>query len=265
MASTSPWISNPQGMVRDLAEAMTNGNRDLGPSDDELGWIEGWGKKEGERKIIMEVIKSRIELGWPYNYKALLLLGKMPESELGGLEEKLGKLADSAQSVVGFKSIKELAKPLWEKAKAELAKKEEEEMKKKQAAIQAMWGGLWANDSYQQPTLQQYGGFMGWPYPYAAPPGVARNAYGNWSGKPPEEWSQTPVTALPQVSPFSRTGYYAIQPEPPQSSGKPPSSVSVYVGIGPKPANAIAIGESLPLGLTELQEKASTDLKSRGW
>ncbi|WRT69754.1 uncharacterized protein IL334_006745 [Kwoniella shivajii] len=230
----SPWLANPEGMVRDHAEKLTNGNKDVGPDDNELWWIEKWGKDDDERKIIMEVIKSRIELDWPYNYKALLLLGKMPEGELSDLEEKLGKFADSPQTVTGAKHLKEVSKPLHEKAKAAKAKKEEEEMKKRQEAIMGMWGGLWANNGYTAPALQ-YGGYMGWPYPYAAPPGIAKAASMEWPGKPPEGWSPTSITALPQIYPFSRTGYYAIQPEPPKDAGKPPSPWSVYVGIGPKP------------------------------
>ncbi|WVW86877.1 hypothetical protein I302_108932 [Kwoniella bestiolae CBS 10118] len=229
----SIWVDDPDSGVRDYTERCTNAGRMVGPDDRELKWFEQWGKNVDTRKVIMDVLKGRLELDWPQNYKALIILGKMPEGELEGLEEKLGKLADSAQTVEGFKHIKELAKPLHEKAKAGLAKKEEEEMKKKQAAIQAMWGGLWANDGYTAPALQ-YGGWKGWPYPYDAPPGIARAAAAQWPGKPPDGWIPTAITALPQIHPFSRTAYYAIRPEAPDTP-KPPSNWTVYVGIGPNP------------------------------
>ncbi|WVF68510.1 hypothetical protein IAT40_003277 [Kwoniella sp. CBS 6097] len=233
MAATSPLITNPEGAIRDFAEAMTNGNRDIGPDDRELGWLEEWAKNEAYLKVIMEVIKARIELNWPYNYKALLILGKMPAGELVGLAEKLGKLNDAPATMEGAKHLKELAKPLNEKAKAEIAKKEEADAKAKQEAIQAMWGGLWANNSYTAPALQS-AGWMGWPYPYSVPPGVARGAMGEWAGKPPDGWKPTPITALPQIYPFSRTGYYGLQPEPPKDAPKAPVPMEVYVNLGPQ-------------------------------
>ncbi|OCF61822.1 hypothetical protein L486_01484 [Kwoniella mangroviensis CBS 10435] len=249
----SPWVNDTESMVRDYVEKETNGNRQTGPGDNELAHFERWAKNDDFKKVIMDVLKARLELDWPHNYKALTILGKMPEGELEGLVEKLGKLADSAQTVEGFKFIKELAKPLHEKAKAALAKKEEEEMKKKQADIQAMWGGLWANDGYITPTLQ-YGGYMGWPYPYNAPPGIARAAMAEWPGKPPDGWSPYVIMrrAAPtsagalypyiydpwpktyNIYPMSRTGYYATQPEQ-KDTPKPPSNWTVYVGIGPNP------------------------------
>ncbi|WWC73643.1 uncharacterized protein I206_107615 [Kwoniella pini CBS 10737] len=232
--SSSPWLMDAEAMVRDFTEKRTDGSRELQPSDDDLRWFAEWAKKDDERKIIMDILKSRLELSWPANYKALVVLSAMPEAELVGLEEKLGKLAESVPPIEGAKYIKEAAKPLHEKAKAAMAEKEAEEMAKKQAAIQAMWGGLWANDAYHAPALQ-YGGYMGWPYPYAMPPGVARAPAAEWPGKPPEGWTPVPITALPQIYPFSRTGYYAIQPEPPKDIPKPPDPWSVYVGVGPRP------------------------------
>ncbi|WWC65902.1 uncharacterized protein I303_108524 [Kwoniella dejecticola CBS 10117] len=232
--SSSPWLTDYDALIRDYTERRTDGSREVGPGDDELGRLAEWAKQDDKRKIIMDILKGRLDLSWPANYKALTVLSVMPEAELVGLEEKLGKLADSAPPIEGAKYIKEAAKPLHEKAKAAIAAKDAEESAKKQAAIAAMWGGLWANDAYHAPALQ-YGGYMGWPYPYAMPPGVARGPAAEWPGKPPEGWSPVQITALPQIYPFSRTGYYALQPEPSKDIPKPTDAWSVYVGVGPKP------------------------------
>ncbi|KAK8849723.1 hypothetical protein IAR55_005058 [Kwoniella newhampshirensis] len=266
LPSSNPFIANPEGAIRDMAEHDTNGDSDLGPDDTHLNWYETWAKDEESRKIIMDVIKARLELQWPYNYKALLLLAKMPDSEIVNLHEKLGKLADSPDSVKGAKYLKELAKPLLEKAKAEIAKKEEEEGKKKQEAIMAMWGGLWANNNFA-PSALQVGGYLGWPYPYTMPPGTVAHL-GGWNGKPPDGWNPTPITALPQVYPFSRTGYYGLQSDPRNTwpdVSSPPQGWWVHVGTCPHVVTSNSISKSVNIGLTEIFAKADNDLTTRGW
>ncbi|WVR08006.1 hypothetical protein IAU60_005050 [Kwoniella sp. DSM 27419] len=261
-ASANPLISDPEGAIRDFVEALTNGNRDVGPDERELMWIEEWAKTESYRKVIIEVLKARIDLAWPYNYKTLQLLGKMPASTLADFADKLSKLADSAQTVTGFKHLKELAKPLHEKAKAEVAKKEEEEATKRQEAIMAMWGGLWTNAAHV-PAAIQSAGWGGWPYPHTSPPGV-QYLGSQWAGKPPDDWKPTPITSLPQVYPFSRTGYYGLQPEPLKNLPPPTSLWTVHVGLRPFSTD-FKISKTLPLGLREIQAQADKDLACRGW
>lgn len=188
LPSSSPFVANPQGAIRDLVENVTNGDRDQLCDAHRLKWFEDWGKNEEYRKIIMDVLKVRMELSWPYNYKALDILAVMPVSELPGVLDKLTKLNETS-GVEGFQEIKKVVKPLIEKAEAEKKKNEEEEMKKREAAVMAMWGGMWANDGFKQPTLAGYG-WGGFPYPYSgagivpgvSPPGV------EWKSNAPAGW-----------------------------------------------------------------------------
>jgi hypothetical protein len=188
LPSSSPFVSNPAGAIRDLTEHVTNGDRDQMCDAQRLKWFEEWGKNEEFRKIIMDVLKIRLELVWPYNYKALDILAVMPSSEMLGVLDKLTKL-NEASGVEGAAEIKKVVKPLIEKAEAEKKKKEEEEMKKREAAVLQMWGGLWANDGYKHPTLAGYG-WGGFPYPYSGAgivPGVSLPGV-EWQSKAPEGW-----------------------------------------------------------------------------
>ncbi|OXC83540.1 hypothetical protein J005_04376 [Cryptococcus neoformans] len=183
LSSSNPFVSNPEGAIRDMTEHDTNHMRDVGPDDSRLAWYEEWGKTESYQKVIMEVLKARLELSWPYNYKALMILAKMPDPAIASLHEQLGKLTDAADSVVGAEHIKKIAKPILERSVKEKKKKEDEAAKKKQEAIAAMWGGLWANDGYTAPAIAT-NGWAGWPYPYPMPPGVAAQMMAGWKGHP---------------------------------------------------------------------------------
>jgi len=106
--------------------------------------------------------------------------------------------------------IKKLIKPISEKIKVELGKQEVEEMKKKEEAVMAMWGGMWANNGFVQPQLAQQG-WGGWPYPYSAAgiaPGVPHPQV-EWKSKAPEGWQpyvyfsdQTGLVSHPYPFPF---------------------------------------------------------------
>lgn len=208
LPSSNPLVSNPEGAIRDFVEHCTNGDRTSLCDANQLEWFKEWAKNDEYRKLIMGVLKTRLDLGWPYNYKALDILAVMPPSELLPLAEKLGKLAEGSGE--GSAEVKKLAKPLVEKGKAEAAKAEAEEMKKKEAAVLAMWGGMWANDGYKHPQLAA-GGWGGFPYPYSAAgiaPGVAPPPV-EWQSKAPAGWQ--PYVYLPPGYP----GAVPIIPYPP--------------------------------------------------
>lgn len=69
--------------------------------------------------------------------------------------------------VVGAKHIKKIAKPILERSAKEKKQKEDEGAKKKQEAITAMWGGLWANDGYTALSYSRDGPFSSFDaYPF---------------------------------------------------------------------------------------------------
>ncbi|WVO17178.1 hypothetical protein L204_104870 [Cryptococcus depauperatus] len=228
----STMTNNPQGVIRDMTTSDTNAAPDVGPDDSRLAWYEDWGKNEEYCKIIMDVLKSRLALEWPYNYKALLILGKMPVGAIVTVHDQVAKLADVADAVRGAEHLKKLAKPIFEKSSAEKKKQEDEANKKKAEAITAMWGGLWTNNSYTAPALAS-AGWNGWPYPYPMPPGVAEQLASQWKGKNPEGWQPAPITALPQVYPFSRTAYYGLSPN---KESAPPGSKPAVVSVNLNPS-----------------------------
>lgn len=170
-----------------MTEHDANHTPEAGPDVSRFAWHEEGGKTESYQKVIMEVLKARLELSWPYNYKALMILSKMPNSAIVALHEQLRKLADAADSVVGAKHIKKIAKPILERSAKEKKQKEDEEAKKKQDAITAMWGGLWANDGYTALEMAT-NNWTSWPYPYPMPPGVAAQTMASWKGKGPKGW-----------------------------------------------------------------------------
>lgn len=261
LPSSTAFVSNPEGAIRDMTEHDTNHTRDVGPDDSRLAWYEEWGKTESYRKIIMEVLKARLELSWPYNYKALMILAKMPDPAIVTLHEQLGKLSEAADSVVGAEHIKKIAKPIFERSVKEKKKKEDEEAKKKQEAIAAMWGGLWANDGYTAPAIAT-NGWAGWPYPYPMPPGVAAQMMADWKGKGLEGWQPAPITTLPQHYPCSRTGFYGIRQEEEANKMKEkPAAVHVSLGAGKNKS----IRKSVTFSLPEVYAKAEKDLAARNW
>ncbi|XAO26256.1 hypothetical protein I312_105091 [Cryptococcus bacillisporus CA1280] len=189
LPSSHPFVSNPEGAIRDMTEHDTN-----------------------------------------HTPEALMILAKMPNSAIVTLHEQLGKLADAADWVVGAKHIKKIAKPILERSAKEKKQKEDEEAKKKQEAITAMWGGLWANDGYTALEIAT-NSWTRWPYPYPIPPGVAAQMTASWKGKGPEGWQPAPITALPQDYPFWRTGFYGLRPEEEVKKGEG-KRAAVHVSFG---------------------------------
>jgi hypothetical protein len=208
LPSSNPLIQNPEGAIRDFVEHCTNGDRTSLCDANQLKWFEEWAKNVDYRKIIMDVLKTRLDLGWPYAYKALDILAVMPAGELVGLNEKITKLNEGTGE--GSAENKKLIKPMLEKIKGEIGKQEAEEMKKKEEAVMAMWGGMWANNGFVQPQLAQQG-WGGVPYPYSAAgivPGVPHPQV-EWKSKAPEGWQpyvyfseQTGVASHPYPFPF---------------------------------------------------------------
>lgn len=196
LPSSNPLIQNPEGAIRDFVEYSTNGDRHSLCDANQLEWFKEWAKNDDYRKLIMEVLKVRLDLGWPYNYKALDILAVMPVGEIISVNDKLVKLGEGSGE--GNVEIKKLVKPLLEKVKTEQGKLEIEEMKKKEAAVLAMWGGIWANDGYRYPQLAA-GGWGGFPYPYSAAgiaPGIAPPPV-EWQSKAPEGWQPYVIIPIP--------------------------------------------------------------------
>lgn len=199
LADLSPLLIDPTGAVRDFAEHACNGDRKQLCTVWDLKCLEDWGKDEAHRKVIMEAVKSRLDLSWPYNYKALDVLSVMPVSEMLGVIDKLKALAESPNTVEGGAELKKMAKPIYDKAVAEGKKVEEEEMKKKQEAITAMWGGIWANTNQQLKAQGALGmaGWGGWQYPYQVVPGVPAQAGVEWSSNAPNGWQSYVMAPIP--------------------------------------------------------------------
>lgn len=167
----------------------------------EMKILEDFVKNEEYKKVILEVIKARLELGWPYNYKALDVLSLVDPGDLLPLLDSISKLHESPPGTEGGPELKKLAKPLVEKANGEKAKQEEEAAKKQQEAIAAMWGGLWHNAPPAQAPVHAAG--WTWAYPWAGPPGVAAAgaAVPAWNGVPPEGWTPWVLTPVPMPAP----------------------------------------------------------------
>ncbi|RXK37961.1 hypothetical protein M231_04747 [Tremella mesenterica] len=205
-ATSPPLVSgmynqygDPSSFVRDHLTRITGGNshETFGPQDD--WFIDELMKHDDHKKIIYEVCKERLGLGWPYCYKAMQVLEHAPNPDLLQFTDALNKLNESAATVLGSAEIKKKAKPLLDKAKSEAAKKEAEEAKKKQEAIAHMWGGMWANDGYKAPALYN-AGWQGFPWPYVnMPPGVQAAAQVDWNSKAPAGWNS--YVLLPVVTP----------------------------------------------------------------
>lgn len=194
----SPLIVDPAGAIRDFAEHATNADRQRLCDVWDLKCLEDWGKDESHRKTIMEVVKSRLDLPWPHNYKALDVLAVMPLSESLALIDKLKSISELPASTEGGAELKKAVKPILDKAEAEKKKNEEEEFKKKQEAISAMWGGLWANDhAAKAPGGLAAAGWYGWQYPYQVVPGVPAQAQVGWNSKAPEGWSPYVLAPVP--------------------------------------------------------------------
>lgn len=151
-------------------------------------YIGEWAKNAEYRKIIMGVVKARLDLAWPYNYKALDILSIMPSSELAALHEKLKSFSEGASTIEGGAELKKIVKPILKKAEEEMKTAEAEDMAKKQEAMLSMWGGIWANNT-PAPAMQNMN-MYGW----AGPPGLPAHAMG-YQTKAPDGW--TPYVMVP--------------------------------------------------------------------
>jgi hypothetical protein len=189
-ANVSHLFLDPASGLRDYIERALSADRRTMCSEADRLNIAEWSKVESNRKVIMEVIKSRLDLGWPYSYKALDLLSIMPLAELIPLHDKLKAFNDSANTVEGHSDLKKAAKPLLDKVEGEKKKIEEEEVKKKQEAILQMWGGLWTNEAGKT-GVTPWGGYQ---YPYQVVPGVPAQAGVPWMGQPPSGWQPWVLT-----------------------------------------------------------------------
>jgi len=196
-ANPSPFIVDPEGAIRDFTEHATNADRHRLCDVWDLQCLEDWGKDESHRNVIMTVLKSRLDLPWPYNYKALDVLAVMPLSEAVSVADKLKSLSETPASVEGAAEIKKSVKPLLAKVEAEKQRLEEEDMKKKHEAISAMWGGLWANDHARPPGALAAAGWHGWQYPYQVVPGVPAQAHVGWASNAPKGWSPYVMASVP--------------------------------------------------------------------
>ena len=169
-----------------------------------IEWFKTWSEHPNQRKVIMDVIKDRLDFGWPYNYKSLDLLSIMPTTELTPLADKLKGFSESAASVIGSAELRKISKPLVDKVNVEIRKAEEEDARKRQDAITALWGGLWANH-IGQPVPRQMPGWDGWQWSWdAVPSGVAPPGQTQGSGRSPEGWQPWVFTPYPTYSPTVR-------------------------------------------------------------
>ncbi|ORY34700.1 hypothetical protein BCR39DRAFT_556212 [Naematelia encephala] len=230
--SSHPMVVDPALAIRDYTEHALNGDRRSMCDETSKKLLESWSKTDEYRAVIVDVVKTRLDLGWPYNYKALDILSFMPLGDITGLYDKLKALSESPASVEGAAELKKAAKPFVDKVDAEKKKAEDEEASKKQQAIAAMWGGLWADDATRRQAQIASAGWGGWPYPWLQAPGVSAQAVA-WPGKGPEGWQPSSITPMPQVYPFSRSGYYALRPPDEKPPEPPKANQLAGVWLGP--------------------------------
>lgn len=177
--------------VKEYVQVTTN-DTDAEPDATQLALIETWlGDKDYEKEII-GVLQERLEHDWPFNYKALVVCGKLKDAQLIDLIDKLTPLTKLSNAAQGATHIKKLAKPLFDKGNKAKSAKEAEEAKKRQDAIMQMWGGLWHNQPQERPptlTFPMSAVPPGWSWPYSSnPPGYAP-ATSPWVGKGPDGWT----------------------------------------------------------------------------
>ena len=197
--SSHPMVINPEGAVRDFAEHVLSGDRKNMCTERDAAIIADWCKNDDYKKTIIEVIKARIDLPWPYNYKTLDLLAACPLEMAVELLDKVKGLAEAAGSVEGSAHLHKTGKALLDMAEKEKAKMDEDEAKKRQKAIMAMWGGLWANNGYKVPGALAQAGWGGWQYPYqmVGPPGVPAQGNVEWKSNAPEGWQGYVLAPVP--------------------------------------------------------------------
>ncbi|CAK9784544.1 hypothetical protein CC85DRAFT_299990 [Cutaneotrichosporon oleaginosum] len=172
------WFTNDD-QTRDLAH----------PGD--IQNIVSLAKDEGKRKIILEVLKSRLGLGWPYNYRALDILSNLDPTYLIGMLDDISKFASPAAGVFGGEQLKLVTNTFIDKVKAAKKKKEDDELAKKHAEMMAMWGPLFTNEPakpvYPAHLFFPHTASRPVPYPYV-PPGLNCPPV-TWANTAPEGWT----------------------------------------------------------------------------
>jgi hypothetical protein len=105
-----------------------------------LAYVKQWAESEDAAKAIMSVLSGRLDEAWPCNYKALDMLSSVPDGSLIDIISKLTGLTQRTGEE--GKNLKALAEPLLKKAKGAKDKADAEAAKKREAAVQNIWGGL---------------------------------------------------------------------------------------------------------------------------
>ena len=176
-----------------------------------LATFEKWAADNlNARKVIIEVVKARLDMGWPYNYKALDLLGVMPVGEVVGLSDKLRAITETPPSTKGSSELKTIAKPLLERAMAQIERVEEEEARRKQDAIAAMWGGIWANE-VGRPAAVLGNRWDSWPSCFGRVRGdETAQARAQGIGQGSEGWQPCVIVPTPLPTPMPTPTYYEM-------------------------------------------------------
>ncbi|BEJ12410.1 hypothetical protein CspHIS471_0208700 [Cutaneotrichosporon sp. HIS471] len=233
--------------LRSLVQLYTGGDDAAGLADaQQIEALVTLAKDESKRKIILEILKGRLALDWPYNYRALDILSNLEPEHLIGLLDDISKYASPAAGVLGDEHLKTVTNSFIEKVKAARAKKEADEFDKKQKEMMAVWGPLWTN----QPAAPVYPAHLFFPhtasqpvpYPYV-PPGLNCPPV-TWSSRAPEGWTswvlhvalvnRTQVEPPPSHTPFSRVTFHALQPDPPKDSKVEDPVLQPIVYVPPK-------------------------------
>lgn len=177
--------------VKEYVQIATN-DADAEPDATQLDLIETWLADKDYEKEIIGVLKERLDSGWPFNYKALLVCKKLKDPQTIELIDKVTPLTKLGNATQGAIHVKKEAKPLLERATKAKSAKEAEDAKKRQEAIMQMWGGLWHNQPQERPptlTFPMSAVPPGWTWPYSSnPPGYVP-ATSPWVGKGPDGWT----------------------------------------------------------------------------
>ncbi|EKD05078.1 hypothetical protein A1Q2_00622 [Trichosporon asahii var. asahii CBS 8904] len=200
-----------------FSEIATN-DADTEPDSTQLELIETWLADKDYEKEIIGVLKERLDSGWPFNYKALLVCKKLKDAQAIDLIDKVTPLTKMGNTTQGATHVRKEAKPLLDRATKAKNAKEAEEAKKRQDAIMTMWGGLWHDQPQQRPTTLTFPVNAlppGWTWPYSSNPPGYMPAPSPWVGKGPDGWTGAKVAANEQNIPFSRTLFTAMKPDKP--------------------------------------------------
>lgn len=177
--------------VKEYVQIATN-DADTEPDSTQLELIETWLADKDYEKEIIGVLKERLDSGWPFNYKALLVCKKLKDAQAIDLIDKVTPLTKMGNTTQGATHVRKEAKPLLDRATKAKNAKEAEEAKKRQDAIMTMWGGLWHDQPQQRPTTLTFPVNAlppGWTWPYSSNPPGYMPAPSPWVGKGPDGWT----------------------------------------------------------------------------